>query len=393
MYKEAFIPVTPFRVKDKEEYHSEPGIMKRKTNRSLSIITGATAGALAGMALGTLAGQALGKRHPGLFDGNVKRYLDTAKKTGFHPAKEYIQSHVRKHGVKPTKIPVELHAPIAGLVLGSVAGALPAEHMAIRRMEKRVGIKPTTSGEYLKKEVTPYVAGATASLVVSDGLSKILSKYPNALGIDIGEVMPLASGAAYTAAKNITRNVMDGKYKADIVNVIKGKQAGDRNMEKDIVIDKIIKIAVDLGYYGEMGEMYKAALSKDDPSSLTLNLPGMKLQTQGFSKYKPNTGLIGKLDEGKKRRRNTPIKGPGAGIRDKLASMAIDRGYSIGKTAMKPRTQKLPPVETFSESPLANAVGGMIKKKSPVKQSKLDKTFSVLKDHAKWRQRNPIGRT
>lgn len=262
MYKEAFIPVTPFRVKDKEEYHSEPGIMKRKTNRSLSIITGATAGALAGMALGTLAGQALGKRHPGLFDGNVKRYLDTAKKTGFHPAKEYIQSHVRKHGVKPTKIPVELHAPIAGLVLGSVAGALPAEHMAIRRMEKRVGIKPTTSGEYLKKEVTPYVAGATASLVVSDGLSKILSKYPNALGIDIGEVMPLASGAAYTAAKNITRNVMDGKYKADIVNVIKGKQAGDRNMEKDIVIDKIIKIAVDLGYYGEMGEMQKEAATR-----------------------------------------------------------------------------------------------------------------------------------
>jgi len=210
MYKSAFFPVTPLRISSKEEYYSPEGERKRTFNKTVSSVLGAGAGMATGTALGLLAGKILKAKYPGRFGVHTKRFISLGEKTGFNPVAPYIREYVKRYGASPVKVPAHLHLPVGGAIVGSAAGMIPAEYRAIRKMEKNVDISPEMSKkEYMKKEITPMLAGATAAVTATEILAKLKRGQVPTESI-LRKIAPAAlSASAYAAVNNMAWKAMN----------------------------------------------------------------------------------------------------------------------------------------------------------------------------------------
>lgn len=223
MYKSAFFPVTPLRIANQEEYYSPQGKRKRSVNKTISSAVGAGTGMTVGALLGLIAGKMLSAKHPGKYGVHTKRFISLGEKTGYNPASSYIKSYIKQHKASPVKIPAEMHLPIGGALVGSAAGMIPAEYKAIRKMEKSVDITPQMSKkEYIKKEITPMLAGATAAVSATEILSKLRKGKlpPDSV---LHRIAPAAlSASAYAAGNKALWDIMNKDNKKSI------RYSGDR---------------------------------------------------------------------------------------------------------------------------------------------------------------------
>lgn len=195
LYKQAFIPFTPFKIKDRAEYYGPEGERKRIANEALSMVSGTGAGMLAGGAIGFLAGMAIKAMTPGRFGLSTKVFANTGKYTGMNAF-----SRIAKNYAKTGKIPAEVHMPIGGMILGAASGILPAEYRARKRMERSVGIEPeTTSREYVRSDVIPSIAGISAGIMAGESLQGLTNK----------STLPIIGGLGVgIAAERIVNNIM-----------------------------------------------------------------------------------------------------------------------------------------------------------------------------------------
>lgn len=197
--KTAFVPLTPFVIKDRKEYDSPSGKTKREVNEHLSRLSGMGIGVASGAAIGRLIGAAMNTAAPGKLDLNMRVFDRVKRESGVQLAAPYIKNYMKQTGKRPTHIPPGAYMPIYLGLLGAAAGMFPAEYKAKRKMERDVGIDPgITEKEFIRKDVYPAIGGGAAGALVGAIAASSMGK---ALAGNMA--VPIAGGTATGAGVSI----------------------------------------------------------------------------------------------------------------------------------------------------------------------------------------------